>query len=663
MKTPPFLLGAALLFWGWQCGYLALGAMMAVLLEAARATEFRWEFSDKDYFRIWDLSMLLLLGGAIYFYTERETKVPIFPFLQAWPLFLFPIAAAQAFGTRQKLPYQAFSWFLRRQKSWDGKGMNVSHLYFALCLLAACSTNGATPAFSAVFAILVGWALWAARPQRFRPIVFAVVFAGAVAGGLGIQQSLRSWQSFIETGLGNWLGGLARRDTNARESRTAIGDIGRLKASGHILLRVEGDGTNAVPTLLRQASYTLFRDSIWTASTNRDFVSLTIETNDSWRLLNTARRTRAVFISGPTLQKGKNILAVPGGTARIDYLPFNTVERSRLGVVRAEDGPGFVRFKANYAPNLTIDSPPTEEDSSSIPEAEAAAVKEVAAALQVSGKSDAEKMRAIARLFANNFHYSTYLTSVNRGRRRNTSPLSTFLQVTHSGHCEYFGTSTVLLLRAVGIPSRYATGFSVQESERTGKKYIVRERHCHAWALAWNAEKKVWDDFDTTPASWEAEERAHASDFEQISDFFSGLWFKISEWRWGKTNFRDYLMWALVPLVAVLAWRIIFNRSRQRSRQPGVVPGGSVGWPGLDSEFYEIERELGRRGFPRSLAESVAEWCRRIESDYRGQSLAPVLLLHTRYRFDPKGLNGDERQALSEAVRRWLEELRRPPAR
>ena len=50
MKPPPFLLGATLLFWGWQTEFLLGGALMAVLLESALVFKMRWDFSDEDVF-------------------------------------------------------------------------------------------------------------------------------------------------------------------------------------------------------------------------------------------------------------------------------------------------------------------------------------------------------------------------------------------------------------------------------------------------------------------------------------------------------------------------------------------------------------------------------------------------------------------------------------
>ena len=40
--------------------------------------------------------------------------------------------------------------------------------------------------------------------------------------------------------------------------------------------------------------------------------------------------------------------------------------------------------------------------------------------------------------------------------RTEATPLADFLLRTRSGHCEYYATATVLLLRAAGIPARYA---------------------------------------------------------------------------------------------------------------------------------------------------------------------------------------------------------------
>ena len=46
VTPPPMLLGGALLFWGWQTGFLLLALPLAVLVEAARALTWRLELSS-----------------------------------------------------------------------------------------------------------------------------------------------------------------------------------------------------------------------------------------------------------------------------------------------------------------------------------------------------------------------------------------------------------------------------------------------------------------------------------------------------------------------------------------------------------------------------------------------------------------------------------------
>ena len=53
MNTPPLLLAAALLFWGWQAGFLWMGILLAALLESSRRIQARWEFAQTDLDRVW----------------------------------------------------------------------------------------------------------------------------------------------------------------------------------------------------------------------------------------------------------------------------------------------------------------------------------------------------------------------------------------------------------------------------------------------------------------------------------------------------------------------------------------------------------------------------------------------------------------------------------
>jgi hypothetical protein len=226
--------------------------------------------------------------------------------------------------------------------------------------------------------------------------------------------------------------------------------------------------------------------------------------------------------------------------------------------------------------------------------------------------------------------------------------LSRFLLRTRSGHCEYFATATVLLLRRLDIPARYAVGYAVHEA--SGRKYVVRQRDAHAWCLVWNETARTWQDFDTTPASWVKAEGSRASPMQALSDFWSRVVFEFSKFRWGQTHLRQYFLWVLAPILALLLYQIIFRSSRRQPAQRRQGPGAAAAWPGLDSEFYQIERRMAERGAGRQPSEPLSAWLLRVMTepalaDLQGP-LRELLRLHYRYRFDPHGLTQADRQAL-----------------
>src|SRR6185437_10431642 len=71
MKTPPFLLGATLLFWGWQTDFLIPGVIMGAVLEGARYVKNRWDLTDEDFKRIWTFCALLFLAAAVYAFADN----------------------------------------------------------------------------------------------------------------------------------------------------------------------------------------------------------------------------------------------------------------------------------------------------------------------------------------------------------------------------------------------------------------------------------------------------------------------------------------------------------------------------------------------------------------------------------------------------------------
>jgi transglutaminase-like putative cysteine protease len=80
-------------------------------------------------------------------------------------------------------------------------------------------------------------------------------------------------------------------------------------------------------------------------------------------------------------------------------------------------------------------------------------------------------------------------------------PVEEFLFVHKAGHCEAFSTAMALMLREVGIPSRFVTGFVGGEIGLFGRYVIVRGANAHAWVEAWCGPTLGWVTFDPTPAA------------------------------------------------------------------------------------------------------------------------------------------------------------------
>ncbi len=56
-----------------------------------------------------------------------------------------------------------------------------------------------------------------------------------------------------------------------------------------------------------------------------------------------------------------------------------------------------------------------------------------------------------------------------------------FLFDTKRGYSDYQASAMVVLLRALGIPARLATGYAVEEFDLNTHRYIIREKHADSW--------------------------------------------------------------------------------------------------------------------------------------------------------------------------------------
>ena len=651
---PGLLLGAVLLFWGWQTGFVVAGAAMALALEARALARWRWDLTRADFNHVSDFSAVVLVLVGVYQAVTGESTRAVTAVIQWLPLVLFPLVACQLYSVAGRVEVAVFFWSQRKRPGVTPR-VDLAPPYFALCLLSASTANARLTFYGGLVALTAA-ALWHVRgraPLWRWGLAVALAALLGLAGHLGLAEAQRVVERRAQALLLAWL----RRDADPFRSVTSLGDIGELKLSDRIVMRVEPGPGARMPMLLRQASYTAYHAPAWLA-VDEGFAAVQPESDGAIWVLRRGATTDTQLTMSAYLPHGRGLLALPSGAARLDDLMVVRLGRNRLGAVRVEEGLGLVSYTVRFPRHGAGDGPPTPADLR-VPLRETPTITRVAIELGLAGRPPAEAIARVRAHFHGRFRYTRYLSGARPGR----TALEEFLLARQAGHCEYFASATTLLLREAGIPARYAVGYAAHAWSRVEGRWVVRARDAHAWAQAWL--DGAWIDVDTTPAGWVAEESGPDSAWRPLGDLWEWATFLVARWRWSERQDRltDNLGWLLIPLVALLAWRLWARRrvGPVAAAVTGVVPTPRAG---ADSEFYRVERRLIELGFGRAAGQSLRRWLESVVAAappaVATAPLPRLLDLHYRYRFDPHGLAAGERQRLRTDAEAWL--IANPPA-
>lgn len=582
--------------------------------------------------------------------------------VNALPMALFPLMLVQAYGAEGAMDARDLFVFSKRKtvKETDApaKAINFTYPYFALCLLSAGAASSKGPWFYPALSVILAWALWAHRPKAFSSLKWMALFVPVVLAGYAGHVWLHGLQAVVE----DRYVGLFTQDEDAADplrSSTAIGRIGALKLSGKIILRVDAPEGYKMPFLLHEANYNSYiaPTATWFAGAAPFKPVSPGPGGQVWQLAESPRSGANMRIT-TYFKRDTGVLPLPPDVSVIERLSVEGLEQNSLGTVVAHGLPGFTVYTARSG-NITGYAPWSEADLK-VPKEAAPMLSRISGGLGLSNKPPQEAVKTLADFFKENFRYSTYQAN----RAIGTDPLQDFLLKSRSGHCEYFATATVLLLRSTGIPARYATGYMVKEYSRLENAYVARARHAHAWTQVWLDDG--WHDLDTTPPSWFELEEGQASRLGLLSDLWSWGWYKLSSLELGKM--RSHIrhgVWLLIPLFVFFAWRLYTAKRVRHHAASRKDKGAEAGSSGHDSEFYQVEMKLDEIGLIRRPMEPLSTWIERVCVDPRvfcAQDEALELLrLHYRCRFDPAGISQTERARLGAGAEAWLKRISGKP--
>ncbi|MBS1791189.1 MAG: DUF3488 domain-containing protein [Acidobacteria bacterium] len=154
-----------------------------------------------------------------------------------------------------------------------------------------------------------------------------------------------------------------------------------------------------------------------------------------------------------------------------------------------------------------------------LPENHDRRIDQLAAKLTETAKTQLETARRIEQHLRTQYDYSLELQPVENG-----DPVADFLFNTHAGHCEYFASAMVLMLRARHIPARLVNGFQTGEYNPTVDVFTVRQSDAHSWVEVYFPQNK-WIAFDPTPAAGlSAYDGGLMALFRQYAEAMEMLW-------------------------------------------------------------------------------------------------------------------------------------------
>ena len=491
--------------------------------------------------------MLILL---FYAYVENEPRMIFLSFITTLPIIFMPLLFAQLFSTSDKVIIGT-KWGKRTHSH---SPVDVRMLYILSIVFSTAAANIKSvwfviPFLAMILVALSGYARDAKTLKRYLGFslvaVFITVLIGAtvVAGHFLIGRKMMEWYN-------DWYASLS---ADPFRTSTAMGELGKMKLSGEIVFRVYPEEPS-IPLYMKQSDYNVIVNNTWYSRPKK--TESVFPVNDmEWQFFGEGGGRKMMRISTwMGKEKGEGVLPLPEGAKRALELDVAGIEKSVLGAVYVEEGPELLEFTITYDPEESFEPRPGRGDLF-IPKEEQTVIGEVMRRNGLIGATSEETLANIERFFAG-FTYT-----LDQKNRAGESYLADFLINTRSGHCEYFATATVLMLRNAGIAARYRTGFMLDEYDSFENALIARKRDAHAWVAAYIGDR--WVNVDTTPPQWKEADSMEKSFFEPVSDFMSWVKMKYENYRRKKSSeFNKILISLAVFLTAFLMIRVYMRKKR-----------------------------------------------------------------------------------------------------
>ena len=641
MRFPPLFIGFSTIFWGFCAGWEVFSIVAAVIFEAHNLIKTRFDLQKKDFVRISDLSSLVMFILLFYSYVENEPRMIFLGFITTLPIIFMPLLFAQLFSTSDKVVIG--TKFGKRIHA--HAPVDIRTLYILSILFATAAANIKSVWFIALFMLIIFVVLSGTvkDPKSFKrylkfcfATVFITVFIGSmvVGGHFLISRKMMQWYN-------DWYESLS---ADPFKTSTSMGSIGRMKLSGEIVFRVYPEKKVLLPLYMKEADYNVVVGNTWYARP-RKTDSVFPDKDMEWQFFGVGEGSEKMKLSlWMGKKKGEGVLPLPEGAKRATELDVAGIEINLMGSVYVEEGPELLDFTITYDSENRFEPMPGKSDLF-VPKHEKAVIDEVMQRNGLTGATQEETLANIERFFAG-FTYTLDLKN-----KAEESVLSDFLNNTKAGHCEYFATATVLMLRNAGIAARYRTGYMLDEYDTFENALLARKRDAHAWVIAYIGDG--WKTIDLTPPQWKSADSDGKSFFEPVSDFMSWVKMKYENYRRKKSTEFNRILIAAASILTIFLMIRVYLRKRRVKKSESDEEKPLFKATGLDSPLYKMLDYYAENGLTREDSETLRLWMEK-NREKLGENvdLSALVRLHEELRFDT---GSDKTTLMAELVKEYEE--------
>jgi hypothetical protein len=185
-------------------------------------------------------------------------------------------------------------------------------------------------------------------------------------------------------------------------------------------------------------------------------------------------------LEGSMITKINDSYILPNNTSyKLKYFAYSDLEIPKAYDLRSDQGEYPAEIMNNYLQLPMLDKK----------------IQDLVKELTKDKTNTYDRAISIKNYLQNNLKYTRTLEGGT-----GSFPLDDFLFKNKAGHCEYFATSMVVMLRVLGIPSRIVNGFIDGEWNAHGDFFLIRESDAHSWVEVYFP-TYGWVSFDPTPES------------------------------------------------------------------------------------------------------------------------------------------------------------------